>query len=254
MGTLDFEHAVKHGQRRFEPGVLVQANRGILYVDEVNLLNDHLVDVLPDAAAAGFNVVEREGISYSHPAEFILVGTMNPEEGELRPQLLDRFGLCVQITGIDDPAERVEVVRRRAAFEEDPEAFIRRWETEQKRLRERIVEAKRLLPGVRIADEMLFHIARIAIEMGVDGHRADLVMMKSAKTMAAFEQRVEVREEDIRATVNLALLHRTRRKPFQEPGIDQPKLEVALAGGGRGHGHAHPHAHDDVRARTWIPR
>ncbi|MDQ7836868.1 MAG: magnesium chelatase ATPase subunit I, partial [Humidesulfovibrio sp.] len=167
---------------------------------------DHIVDVLLDSAAMGVNTVEREGVSFTHPANFILVGTMNPEEGELRPQLLDRFGLCVNITGILDPALRVEVVKRRAAFEEDPESFSLQWEGEEEKLRRRIVSAKALLPKVRISDEILFLIAKIAVEMGVDGHRADLIMMKAAKTTAALYGRDEVTEDDVRSSVDLALL------------------------------------------------
>jgi magnesium chelatase subunit I len=250
VGTLDIEQAIKKGEKHFEPGVLAQANRGILYVDEVNLLDDHIVDVLLDSAAMGVNTVEREGVSFTHPANFILVGTMNPEEGELRPQLLDRFGLCVNITGILDPALRVEVVRRRAAFEDDPEKFAREWEAEEEKLRRQIVAAKALLPQVVISDEMLFLIARIAIEMGVDGHRADLVMMKAAKTMAALNGREEVSEEDVHQSVDLALLHRMRRKPFQELAIDRQKLEGVLGGPKHAHNHSHAHVHAHPHTHT----
>jgi magnesium chelatase subunit I len=250
VGTLDIEQAIKKGEKHFEPGVLAQANRGILYVDEVNLLDDHIVDVLLDSAAMGVNTVEREGVSFTHPANFILVGTMNPEEGELRPQLLDRFGLCVNITGILDPALRVEVVRRRAAFEDDPEKFAREWEAEEEKLRRQIVAAKALLPQVVISDEMLFLIARIAIEMGVDGHRADLVMMKAAKTMAALNGREEVSEEDVHQSVDLALLHRMRRKPFQELAIDRRKLEDVLGGPKHAHNHSHAHVHAHPHTHT----
>jgi len=246
VGTLDIEQAIKKGEKHFEPGVLAQANRGILYVDEVNLLDDHIVDVLLDSAAMGVNTVEREGVSFTHPASFILVGTMNPEEGELRPQLLDRFGLCVNITGILDPALRVEVVKRRAAFEEDQEKFARQWEAEEEVLRRQIVSAKKLLPGVRVSDEMLFLIAKIAIEMGVDGHRADLVMMKAAKTIAALNGRDEAGEEDVRLSVDLALIHRMRRKPFQEAVIDREKLKGVIGGPqhSQQHSHDHTHSHD----------
>lgn len=243
VGTLDLEQAIKKGEKRFEPGVLAQANRGILYVDEVNLLDDHIVDVLLDSAAMGVNTVEREGVSFTHPANFILVGTMNPEEGELRPQLLDRFGFSVNITGILDPGLRVEVVKRRALFEEDPEAFAALWEAEQDKLRQQISAAKALLPKVQISDEMLFLIARIAIEMGVDGHRADLIMMKAAKTMAAFNGREEVTEEDIRQSVDLTLLHRMRRKPFQDLAIDREKLQEVIGGQQHSHPHTHTHTH-----------
>jgi magnesium chelatase subunit I len=228
VGTLDIEQAIKKGEKRFEPGVLAEANRGLLYVDEVNLLDDHVVDVLLDAAAMGVNTVEREGVSFAHPAQFILVGTMNPEEGELRPQLLDRFGLCVNIVGVTDPAQRVEIVKRRMAFEDDSAEFIAAWEGEQQRLREKIVAARHLLPRVSINDEMLLLIARTAIEMGVDGHRADLVMMKAAKTNAVLRGRAEVTATDIRETAELALLHRMRRKPFQELAVDEQKLAGIL--------------------------
>ncbi|MGB9792860.1 MAG: ATP-binding protein, partial [Thermacetogeniaceae bacterium] len=242
VGTLDLEEAIKKGEKRFEPGVLAEANRGILYVDEVNLLDDHIVDVLLDSAAMGVNTVEREGVSFTHPANFILVGTMNPEEGELRPQLLDRFGLCVQIEGIHDPVQRVEVIRRRVAFEEDPAGFCAAWEGEQEKLRQQILEAKKLLKRVQVPEEMLYLIARTAIEMGVDGHRADIIMLKAAKTMAALQGREEVTEEDIRSTADLALRHRMRRKPFQEMELDRQKLEELLAGGAA-YVHTHPHTH-----------
>jgi magnesium chelatase subunit I len=246
VGTLDLEEAIKKGEKRFEPGVLAEANRGILYVDEVNLLDDHIVDVLLDSAAMGVNTVEREGVSFTHPANFILVGTMNPEEGELRPQLLDRFGLCVQITGILDPTLRVEVVRRRVAFEEDPAGFCAAWEAEQEKLRQKILAAKKLLPRVQVPERLLYLIAEIAIEMGVDGHRADLIMLKAAKTMAAFEGREEVIEEDIRSTAGLALRHRMRRRPFQDIDLDQEKLEGILSRGAvhtRAHSNSHGHHH-----------
>ncbi|MGB9802976.1 magnesium chelatase ATPase subunit I [Desulfofundulus sp.] len=239
VGTLDIEQAIKKGEKHFEPGVLAQANRGILYVDEVNLLDDHVVDVLLDSAAMGVNTVEREGVSFTHPAQFILVGTMNPEEGELRPQLLDRFGLCVHITGIMDPELRVEVIRRRAAFEEDPEGFIKQWEGEEEKLRRQIVAAQKLLPRVEIPEEMLYLIARIAIEMGVDGHRADLVMMKAARTMAALAGRTEVTRDDVQSSVNLALLHRMRRRPFQDMDIDREKLQAVMGGQKMRHVHSH---------------
>lgn len=243
VGTLDIEKAIKKGEKHFEPGLLAKANRSILYVDEVNLLDDHIVDVLLDSAAMGVNTVEREGVSFTHPANFILVGTMNPEEGELRPQLLDRFGFCVNITGITNPNLRVDVIKRRAAFEENPENFADKCEEEQNKIREKIRLAKELLPKVNLADEMLYLIANISIEMGVDGHRADLIMMKSAKTMAAFNGREEVTEEDIRHSVDLTLLHRMRRKPFQELGVDEKKLEGVLTDFNHNHNHVHSHTH-----------
>lgn len=240
VGTLDIEQAIKYGEKKFEPGVLAQANRGILYVDEVNLLDDHIVDVLLDAAAMGVNTVEREGISFSHPAQFILVGTMNPEEGELRPQLLDRFGLCVTISGIDDPKQRVEVIKRRAAYEEDTDAFAAGWEDEQTTLRDKIVAAQRLLFSIQADDEILYRIADIAIEMGVDGHRADLVMLKAAKSLAAWNGCNRVESSHVEEIVELALAHRMRRKPFQEVGVEHQKLHQ-LMHGGQGHHHQHDH-------------
>lgn len=230
VGTLDLEHALKHGEKRFEPGVLAEAHRGILYVDEVNLLDDHIVDVLLDSAAMGVNTVEREGVSYSHPAEFILVGTMNPEEGELRPQLLDRFGLCVAITGIADRNERVEVVKRWAQYEDDPIAFRKQWEEEESKLAKRIVNARELLPKVQISDKILTKIAQVAIEIGVDGHRADLVMMKAAKTMAAYHGRDVVSEDDVLESAELALYHRVRRKPFEDVILDMDLVNAVMRG------------------------
>jgi Mg-chelatase subunit ChlI len=228
VGTLDLEHAIKKGEKRFEPGVLAEANRGILYVDEVNLLDDHIVDVLLDSAAMGVNSIEREGVSYSHPSEFILVGTMNPEEGELRPQLLDRFGLCVNIEGIEDPLQRVEVVKRWVAFEENPKAFLEEWQQAEVDLRERIVCARELLPRVRISDDILNKIAHISIEIGVDGHRADIIMMKTAKTVAAFHQRTNVTYGDLEEAADMALQHRVRRRPFEEVILDRERISALL--------------------------
>jgi len=228
VGTLDIEHAIKTGEKKFEPGVLAQAHRNILYVDEVNLLDDHIVDVLLDAAAMGQNTVEREGISYSHPSHFILVGTMNPEEGELRPQLLDRFALCVEIEGIADLEQRVEIVKRRAAYESDPETFVQGWGGEQHELQDTILRAKHLLPEVKISDSLLHLIAEICISMAVQGHRADIVIARTAATIAAFEARLEVVEEDVRRAAELALSHRMRRKPFEEQKLDQDKLNETI--------------------------
>ncbi|MEW6102231.1 MAG: putative cobaltochelatase [bacterium] len=225
VGTLDIEHALKTGEKRFEPGVLADANRAILYVDEVNLLDDHIVDVLLDSAAMGINTIEREGVSYSHPAHFILIGTMNPEEGELRPQLLDRFGLCVNIEGIDEPKERVTIIKRREQFEEDPAKFAAEWEKEERRLSEAILTARRLLKDVVFPDDMLDLIAKIAVDMRVDGHRADIFMVKTAKTIAAFNQRTEVTEDDVKEAAEFVLPHRIRKKPHQGEKTEQQKLE-----------------------------
>jgi len=228
VGTLDIERAIKSGEKHFEPGILAAANRGVLYIDEVNLLDDHLVDVLLDAAAMGLNTVEREGISFTHPAQFILVGTMNPEEGELRPQLLDRFGLAVEVKGIPDQSERMEVVRRRFAFEQNPSAFLSSWQKEQERLARRISEAKRALPSVDLGEDMLRLITRICIDFGVDGHRADIVMHRAAITLAAFEGRRRVIEDDVRGAAELSLLHRRRRQPFEDAGFDQKQLQRSI--------------------------
>ncbi len=225
VGCLDFEYAVKHGGRRFEPGLLARAHRGILYVDEVNLLDDHLVDILLDAAASGVNVVEREGLSYSHPSEFILVGTMNPEEGELRPQLLDRFGLCVEITGETDPAIRVEIIRRREAFDQDPLGFLAWWEQEEEKLRQSILAARRLLPGVTISPELEDLVARVCTEAMVAGHRADLVMTAAARTHAAWYGRREVTTEDVYEAAEFVLPHRRREVPPPPPELEPPEPE-----------------------------
>lgn len=228
VGTLDIEHALRAGQRRFEPGLLAQAHSGILYVDEVNLLADHIVDVLLDAAASGVNTVEREGISVSHPARFILVGTMNPEEGDLRPQLLDRFGLAVEVVGQPEPAVRAEIVRRRIAFEASPADFYARFADTETDLRRRIIEGRTLLPQVTVSDGLLELITHICAGSGVDGLRADITIYKTALTLAAWEGRRQVTVEDIRRSAELALLHRRRRQPFEEPGLDQQQLDELI--------------------------
>ncbi len=225
LGTIDLEKAIKSGEKHFEPGLLASANRGILYVDEVNLLDDHLVDVLLDAAAMGVNVVEREGISFTHPARFILVGTMNPEEGELRPQLLDRFGLCVEVTGLQNLDARMAVVQRRLAFEADPEAFVAEWQGEQEVLRQDILAARELLPRVRYSEDILRLITAICVDQGVDGHRADIFMLKVAQTLAAYAGRQEVTAADVRQAAALVLPHRLRRKPFSDTEMDENRLE-----------------------------
>ena len=201
--TLDIEHAIKHGEKKFEAGILAQANRNILYVDEINLLDDHVVDVLLDAAAMGINTVEREGVSYSHPARFVLVGTMNPEEGDIRPQLLDRFGLSVVVTGEHDPAQRVEVIKRRLAYEQDADTFIAGYQHDQEELAAKITQASSLLPQVDINEELLETVAKLAVELGVDGHRADITVIKTALTLAAFNGRKEVELEDVKNAANL---------------------------------------------------
>ncbi len=230
VGTLDIERAIKCGEKRFEPGILALANRNILYVDEINLLDDHVVDLLLDAAAMGVNTVEREGISYSHPAHFVLVGTMNPEEGDIRPQLLDRFALSVTVAGEHDPQRRVEVIKRRLAYEQDADAFIARYQDEQRELVAKIIRAGELLPRVAISDALLEAAARLALALGVDGHRADITVIKTALTIAAFHGRCEAGLDDVKQAAKLALPHRMRRRPFEEGQLDWGKVESILDG------------------------
>ncbi|WP_406057285.1 putative cobaltochelatase [Streptomyces sp. NBC_01077] len=228
VGSLDIEKALSEGVKAFEPGLLAAAHRGILYVDEVNLLSDHLIDHLLDAAAMGSSYVEREGVSVRHAARFLLVGTMNPEEGELRPQLLDRFGLTVEVAASRDPQQRVEVVRRRLAFEDDPAAFATRWADEETALRGRITAARALLPQVTLGDAVLLQIAATCAAFEVDGMRADIVMARTATALAAWAGRTEVTSEDVRQAALLALPHRRRRSPFDAPGLDEDKLDETL--------------------------
>ncbi len=227
-GTLDLEHVLKTGEKRFEPGVLAAANGNILYVDEVNLLDDHLVDLLLDSAAMGVNYVEREGVSFSHPARFVLIGTMNPEEGDLRPQLLDRFGLSLDIKGERDVAKRAEVVKRRVQFDSDPESYIAECAKELDAECERLTKAKEILPKVVADDDIISKIVSVTINFGVDGHRADITMLKAAKANAALEGRTNVTKDDIRATAELVLAHRLKRRPFEEAGLDREELEKCL--------------------------
>ena len=213
LGSLDLEHAVKEGERRFTPGLLASAHRGILYIDEVNLLNDHIVDVILDAAGMGTNIVEREGISYMHPAEFILIGTMNPEEGELRPQLLDRFGMCMQIKGIRDPAERVRLIKERERFDADSTNFIAAYQAKQESLSQKIMHAKEWLSHVTISDEMVQLCSKLALDAFVAGHRADIATRKVALAIACYEQRDKVAEHDVNEAADLVLFHRRRTPP-----------------------------------------
>ena len=229
VGALDLEEAIQKGHKSFEPGVLAEANRGILYVDEVNLLDDHIVDLLLDAAAMGVNTVEREGVSFSHPARFILIGTMNPEEGELRPQLLDRFALSVRIQGIRDAEKRVEIIKTRGAYEDDPAAFCAEYASRESELVDKIIKAAGLLPKVEIADEMLLKIARIAIALDVDGHRSDLTLMRGAKTLAAFEGRDHVCPDDLFRLAEMVYLHRMKSLPFEQVGqLDMTEIEKII--------------------------
>jgi magnesium chelatase subunit I len=215
-GTIDIEKALSEGVRAFEPGLLAKANRGLLYVDEVNLLDDHLVDVLLDSAASGWNTVEREGISVRHPARFVLIGSGNPEEGELRPQLLDRFGMSVEVRTVRDPQLRVQVVDQRTAFDSDPDAFSISVTAGQEALQARVVEAQQRLEQVAIDDELRLSISSVCGELDVDGLRGDIVMNRAARALAAFEGRTEVSEEDVARVVSCCLRHRLRKDPLEQ--------------------------------------
>ncbi len=228
VGTLDIAHVLERGERRFEPGLLAAANRGLLYVDEVNLLDDHVVDVLLDAAAMGVNTVEREGISFSHPARFILVGTMNPEEGDLRPQLTDRFGLAVDVVAVRDLDERALLLERRLAFDQDPEAFTAAWLAEEEALAARLRAARARLPMVRIAAQDLRVVAEAALAAGVDGHRGELALLKAAQANAALEGRDHLSLEDMSLAARLALLHRLRRGPLEEAEAAPAAIEALV--------------------------
>ncbi len=215
-GTIDIEKALSEGVRAFEPGLLAKANRGLLYVDEVNLLDDHLVDVLLDSAASGWNTVEREGISVRHPARFVLIGSGNPEEGELRPQLLDRFGMSVEVRTVREAELRVQVVDQRTAFDNDPEAFSTSKQSIQDELQKKVVNAQDRLEGVNIDDELRLKISAVCGELDVDGLRGDIVTNRSARALAAFEGRTEVSEEDIARVVSCSLRHRLRKDPLEQ--------------------------------------
>lgn len=228
VGTLDIEKAIQKGERHFEPGILAAANRGVLYVDEVNLLDDHVVDLLLDSAAMGVNVVEREGISFAHPARFILVGTMNPEEGDLRPQLLDRFALSVEVHGIQDAHERMEILERHIAYETDPDSFRHDWTAEEERLSARIAAARELVDAVTYTRRDLHAIATLTSSLHIDGHRADLVILKAARAHAAFAGRDAITQGDILLAAELALPHRLKRGPFADAQISVAALEDQL--------------------------
>ena len=229
VGTLDIEKAIQHGERRFEPGVLAAANRGMLYIDEVNLLDDHVVDVLLDSAAMGMNIVEREGISFSHPARFILVGTMNPEEGDLRPQLLDRFALSVDIHGIRDPRERVQIMERNLAYELNPEGFRGQFSGKETDLSHTIEKARQLVDQVTFTKRDLLSIAALTTSLNVDGHRSDLVILKAARAQAALEGRLAINEHDIALAAELALPHRIKRGPFQQLEVSLEDLQERIS-------------------------
>jgi len=227
-GTLDIEYAISTGKKKFEPGVLARANGNILYVDEVNLLDDHLVDLLLDAAAMGVNFIEREGVSYSHPSKFILIGTMNPEEGDLRPQLLDRFGMMVDVESERDENLRMAIVQRRMEFEKDPESFRDEYSKQQQELGDKIVRARSIVGDITPDAEVIRAAVRIALHLQVDGHRADLTLIKAAIAYAALENRKKVTSQDVLHVTNLVLPHRMRRNPFQDSSLNFEELDTWL--------------------------
>ena len=225
VGTLDIEKAIQKGERHFEPGILAAANRGVLYVDEVNLLDDHVVDLLLDSAAMGVNVVEREGISFQHPAQFVLVGSMNPEEGDLRPQLLDRFAHSVDVIGLTDAKQRVEILRRRIFFEQDTEGFVDAFESAEQELSERIESARERYSLVKYTDKDLYTIAALTASFKVDGHRADIVILRTARAQAAYDGRLQINDKDILLAAELALPHRMKKQPFQDAVMNMDQLQ-----------------------------
>ena len=227
-GTLDLEHVLKTGEKKFEPGVLAQANGNVLYVDEVNLLDDHIIDLLLDSAAMGVNYIEREGVSFSHPAKFILVGSMNPEEGSLRPQLLDRFGLCVDITGEKDVETRMEVIERRMEFDIDPESYIDGCTKEIEEMRDMIIKARELLPQVEVSKDIIHDIVMTSIHFKMEGHRADITMMRAAKANAALDGRTSVTKRDLRDIAPLVLAHRLKKRAFDNVTLDEKELDLCL--------------------------
>jgi Mg-chelatase subunit ChlI len=228
VGTLDIERAIQKGERHFDPGVLAAANRGLLYIDEVNLLDDHVVDLLLDSAAMGVNIVEREGISFTHPARFILIGTMNPEEGDLRPQLLDRFALAVDIHGMHDTRHRVQIMERNLKFESDPDAFYKEWEPKERELAAKIIAAREALRSVGHTSRDLVTIAALTSSLQVDGHRGDLVILKAARAQAAFDGRKSISDLDIAIASELALPHRIKRGPFNQAEMTVTELQERI--------------------------
>jgi len=228
VGTLDIEKAIQRGEKHFEPGVLAAANRGLLYIDEVNLLDDHVVDLLLDSAAMGTNIVEREGISFAHPARFILVGTMNPEEGDLRPQLLDRFALSVEIRGIREARERVLIMQRNLAYEADHDDFYQQWEPREAELSHQIEQARTLVDRVTHTNRDLLSIAALTSSLNVDGHRSDLVILKTARAHAAFEGRLSITDRDIALAAELTLPHRLKRGPFYQAEMSMEDLQERI--------------------------
>jgi magnesium chelatase subunit I len=228
VGTINVERILTHGLKAFEHGLLAEANRGLLYIDEINLLDDFIVDVLLDSAAMGVCSVEREGISVSYPAKFIIIGSMNPEEGALRPQLLDRIGTVVKIRGIDDIEQRMEIVRRREDFDKDPDVFRRKFTRQQEDLKKKVADAKRKLESVKITNEQINLISKICLEFGVDGHRADITIQRASRANAAYNGRLVVTTEDISIAAELALPHRMRRRPFEEEEFTKERLDRVI--------------------------
>lgn len=227
-GTLDIEHVLKTGKKKFEPGVLAQANGNLLYVDEVNLLEDHMVDLLLDTAAMGVNYVEREGVSFEHPSRFILVGSMNPEEGEIRPQLLDRFGLCVEIKGESDLSVRTEIVARRLAFDADPQRFTDSYKKETREIRDSVLKAREILSSASIDKDLIAMATRVSWFFKMEGHRADITMVRAAMANAALNGMEKADKEDIAAVAPMVLTHRIKRKPFEESTFDVEELRSCL--------------------------
>jgi magnesium chelatase subunit I len=228
VGALDIEHALATGQKRFQPGLLAQADRGFLYVDEVNLLDDHIVDVLLDVAASGVNRVERDGISIEHPSRFVLVGSGNPEEGDLRPQLLDRFGLSVEVVTPTDIDQRVQVVERRDQYDLDPQAFVRQWQTEDQRVQHRLLQARQSLPSVEIGRDIRARVSELCVALNTDGLRGDLTLLRAARVVAALHGDPRVEFAHVRQVASMALRHRLRRDPLDESG-SSARVERALA-------------------------
>lgn len=228
VGTIDIKRALQKGIKALEPGILAEANRNILYIDEVNLLADNVADVLLDSAAMGVNIIEREGISFHHPSNFILVGTMNPEEGNIRPQLLDRFGLSVNVERIEDIGKRVEIVKKVEEFQANPDTFCDDFKPKQKELRNKIIKAQKDLKFIHISDERLKKIAQLCVQFQTDGHRADITIARTAKTIAAYEGRKLVNDEDIKIAARLALNHRMRRLPFEDQTLDEEKIDEMI--------------------------
>ncbi len=228
VGTLDIEKAIQRGERHFEPGILAAANRGVLYVDEVNLLDDHVVDLLLDSAAMGVNVVEREGISFQHPSRFVLVGSMNPEEGDLRPQLLDRFAHAVDVVGLTGASERVEVLRRRIYFEQDSDGFLAAYAEAEEQLAERIITASQRYDLVKYTEKDMYTIAALTASFKVDGHRADIVILRTARAQAAFDGRLQINDRDILLAAELALPHRMKKQPFQDSVLNPDQIQSSM--------------------------